>query len=159
MSRRHGPAALQDPSLAAASTSATSEHERCLQRGQSDGRMECQQASRAPPRRRSPRETAVVGSHIRDTCADGRRGALAGLATRPMRDRWIRLGGVLYGISLPVFGVLPFIYADNVASLVPAFYPWPLVWAYITGAGNIVGGAAIALGVVSRLAAILAGGM
>jgi uncharacterized membrane protein YphA (DoxX/SURF4 family) len=84
---------------------------------------------------------------------------LAGLTARPARNEWIRLGGVLYGVSLPVFGVLHVVYADNVASLVPAFYPWPLFWAYLTAAGNIFGGAAIALGTVSRLAAILAGFM
>lgn len=84
---------------------------------------------------------------------------LAGLTARPVRDDWIRLGGVFYGVSLPVFGVLHFVHADNVASLVPAFYPWPLFWAYLTGAGNIAGGAAIALGAMSRPAAILAGTM
>jgi uncharacterized membrane protein YphA (DoxX/SURF4 family) len=84
---------------------------------------------------------------------------LAGLTARPARDEWIRLGGVLYGVSLPVFGVLHLVYADNVASLVPAFYPWPLFWAYLTAAGNIFGGAAITLGTLSRLAAILAGFM
>jgi uncharacterized membrane protein YphA (DoxX/SURF4 family) len=85
--------------------------------------------------------------------------ALAGLTARPARDQWVRLGGIFYGVSLPVFGVLHFVYADNVASLVPALYPWPLFWAYLTGACNVAGGAAIALGIVPRLAAILAGSM
>lgn len=85
--------------------------------------------------------------------------ALAGLTARPARDQWVRLGGIFYGISLPVFGVLHFVYADNVASLVPAYYPWPLFWAYLTGACNVIGGLAIALGIVPRLAAILAGAM
>lgn len=85
--------------------------------------------------------------------------ALAGFSAYPVRDQWVHLGRFFYGISLPVFGVLHLVYADNVASLVPAFYPWPLFWAYLTAVCNIVGGAAIALGIVPRLAAILAGAM
>lgn len=82
---------------------------------------------------------------------------LAGLASQPERERWVRIGRVLFGVSLPVFGVLHFIYAEGTATLVPSMYPWPLAWIYITGAGNIAGGIAIATGVLSRLAAILAG--
>jgi uncharacterized membrane protein YphA (DoxX/SURF4 family) len=80
---------------------------------------------------------------------------LAGLAGPPARERWVRVGRRLFGASLPVFGVLHFIYAENVASLVPGFYPWPLFLAYFTGATKSVAGAAIALGVLPRLAAIL----
>lgn len=80
---------------------------------------------------------------------------LAGLASQPIRERWVRIGQILIGISLPVFGVLHFIYAENVASLVPAFYPWPLFLAYFTGAAKLAAGAAIAVGVLPRLAAIM----
>lgn len=82
---------------------------------------------------------------------------LAGLASVPARAHWIRVGRIFFGISLPVFGVLHFVYADNVASLVPAWYPWPLFWAYLTGIGHLAAGIAIATGLLSRLAAILAG--
>lgn len=84
---------------------------------------------------------------------------VAGRARRPKRERWIRAGRILFGISLPVFGVLHFIYADNVASLIPDWYPWPLFFAYLTGLGNVAAGASITTGVLSRLAAALAGGM
>ena len=79
----------------------------------------------------------------------------AGLAAGPDRDRWIRAGRILFGVSLPVFGVLHFVYADNVASLVPSGYPWPLFFAYLTGAGNLAAGVAIASGVLARPAALL----
>ncbi|MGH7638632.1 MAG: hypothetical protein ACREOK_13375 [Gemmatimonadaceae bacterium] len=78
---------------------------------------------------------------------------LAGHDIRPTRERLIQLGRVLFGVSLPVFGVLHFIYASNVASLIPAFYPFPLALAYITGAAKIAAGAAIVLGKVPRQAA------
>jgi uncharacterized membrane protein YphA (DoxX/SURF4 family) len=84
---------------------------------------------------------------------------LAGHGRGAKGERWLRTGRILFGVSLPVFGVLHFVYAQNVASLVPRFYPWPLLWAYLTGAGNIAGGIAIASGIVPRLAALLAGAM
>lgn len=84
---------------------------------------------------------------------------LAGMASRPERTRWMHIGRALFGVSLPIFGTLHFIYAENVASLVPALYPWPFVWAYVTGAGNFAAGLAIITGVLSRIAAILAGVM
>lgn len=84
---------------------------------------------------------------------------LAGLTSRPTRGPWIRIGQVLFGVSLPVFGILHFVYAANVASLVPAWYPWPLFWAYVTGLGNVTAGAAIVTGVLARPAALLAGFM
>jgi uncharacterized membrane protein YphA (DoxX/SURF4 family) len=80
---------------------------------------------------------------------------LAGLAGRSVRERWVVVGRRLFGVSLPVFGVLHFIYAENVASLVPAFYPWPLFLAYFTGAAKAAAGLAITAGLVPRLAASL----
>lgn len=87
---------------------------------------------------------------------------LAGLSADPVREHWIRAGRIAFGVSLPVFGILHFIYADSVAALValsPVAWPWPLFWAYLTGAGHLAAGLAIAAGVVPRLAAILAGFM
>lgn len=83
---------------------------------------------------------------------------LAGLAAS--RASWVRAGRMAFGISLPVFGVLHFIYPENVAALIETArpsYPWPLFWAYLTGAGHIAAGVAIAVGALPRLAAMLAG--
>jgi uncharacterized membrane protein YphA (DoxX/SURF4 family) len=84
---------------------------------------------------------------------------LAGLTSTPARERWIQTGRLLFGVSLPVFGALHFVYAENVASLVPAWYPWPLFWAYLTASGNVAAGAAIVTGRFARAAALLAGFM
>jgi uncharacterized membrane protein YphA (DoxX/SURF4 family) len=87
---------------------------------------------------------------------------MAGLAADPTRDTWVRAGRVAFGISLPVFGILHFVYPDSVAALVdlsPVSYPWPLFWAYLTGAGHFAAGVAIVSGVLPRLAALLAGVM
>lgn len=82
---------------------------------------------------------------------------LAGLTISPRRRDWIRMGSLFYGISLPVFGALHVIYPGSVAALVPAFYPWPLFLAYLTGAAKIVGGLAIVSGLFPRAAAMCAG--
>lgn len=68
---------------------------------------------------------------------------------------WARIGCILFGISLPIFGVLHCVHAWNVASLVPSWYPFPLFWAYLTGTGKIAAGVAIAAGVRPRLAATI----
>lgn len=87
---------------------------------------------------------------------------LAGLASDPVRELWVRIGRIAFGISLPVFGILHIIYPEFVAALVdaaPIPYPWPMFWAYLTGAGHFAAGAAIASGVMARLAATVAGFM
>lgn len=59
------------------------------------------------------------------------------------RDRpWARpLARMAYAGSLPVFGVLHFIYRDYVASVIPAWIPNPAAWALITGLALIAAGA------------------
>ena len=77
----------------------------------------------------------------------------------PPRRGLVRAGRVMFGISLPVFGILHFVYAASTAPLVPDFYPWPVFWVYLTGAGHFAAGVAIATGVLVRPAALLAGAM
>lgn len=84
---------------------------------------------------------------------------LAGMTSQPKRKRWIRIGRVFFGISLPVFGVLHFIYAEFTATIVPSWYPWPLFLVYLTGLGNIAAGIALTSGILPRLAAIFTGVM
>lgn len=87
---------------------------------------------------------------------------LAGFAADPIREQWVRASRIAFGVSLPVFGVLHLVYPENIAALVGTAivpYPWPLFWAYLTGAGHIAAGVAIASGVWARWASILAGFM
>jgi len=87
---------------------------------------------------------------------------LAGLASNPLRESWLRAGRALFGLSLPVFGVLHFIYPASVAALVgaePLPFPWPMFWAFLTGAGHFAAGTAIAFDVMARTAATVAGVM
>jgi uncharacterized membrane protein len=80
---------------------------------------------------------------------------VAGLASSPGRERWVARGRFLFGLSLPVFGVLHLIYGPSTARLIPEFYPFPLFLAYFTGAAKIAAGLAIVVDRFSRLAALL----
>ncbi|MEP6907185.1 MAG: hypothetical protein ABI858_04275 [Pseudoxanthomonas sp.] len=65
-----------------------------------------------------------------------------------------------FGISLPVFGALHFIYWEYVASVIPTWIPGsPVFWAYFTGGAHVTAGLAILSGVAARLASTLLGVM
>ncbi|HEV8122976.1 MAG TPA: hypothetical protein VGP80_01940 [Gemmatimonadales bacterium] len=68
-------------------------------------------------------------------------------------------GRILFGLSLLLFGLSHFMYHDFVATLVPAWIPGRLFWAYFTGAAHIAAGLSILINVMSRLAAALYGVM
>lgn len=78
----------------------------------------------------------------------------------PARSRrWLAVGRACFGISLPVFAGLHVVYVDYVASVIPAWIPGPVFWAYFTGAAHLSAGLAVLSGVMARLAATLAGAM
>ena len=72
-------------------------------------------------------------------------------------DRAARLGRFCFGASLPVFGILHFIYIDYVASVIPGWIPEHEFWGYLTGLAHIAAGLAIVSGVQARLAATMLG--
>ena len=60
---------------------------------------------------------------------------------------------IAFGLSALVFALAHFVYPDFTATMVPAWIPQPLFWAYATGAGHAAAGLAILSGVRARLAA------
>jgi uncharacterized membrane protein YphA (DoxX/SURF4 family) len=68
----------------------------------------------------------------------------------------LRVAHILYGLSLVFFGTAHFIDVKDTVSLVPNWLPVHLFWAYFTGCAYIGAGLAVLLGVLARLAAILA---
>lgn len=67
------------------------------------------------------------------------------------------LGRYLFAISLPVFGVQHLLYGAFVATLVPAWMPARLFWAYFIGVALIAAGLSIASDILARWAALLLG--
>jgi uncharacterized membrane protein YphA (DoxX/SURF4 family) len=88
-----------------------------------------------------------------EVLAIGAGGAMLAYPDRP------DLGRIAYAISLPVFGVLHFVFRAYVASVIPGWLPGPMFWACATGVLHIAAGLAILTGIRAQLAARLAGAM
>jgi uncharacterized membrane protein len=58
-----------------------------------------------------------------------------------------------------MIGLSHFFYSEQTLALVPAWLPYRLGWAYLTGAGSLAACAGVLLGVYPRLAALLEAAM
>jgi uncharacterized membrane protein len=63
----------------------------------------------------------------------------------------------MFGIPWIVFGIQHYMYADFVSTLVPAYMPWRLFWAYFTGTAMLAAGVAFVIRRHVQLAAFLLG--
>ncbi len=70
-----------------------------------------------------------------------------------------RSGRLCYGISLPVFGVLHFLYPAYIAIVIPAWIPAHWFWAYFIGVIFCLSGVSLATGIRVRLTSLLLGCM
>ena len=68
-----------------------------------------------------------------------------------------KLGRILFAASLVVFGVQHFLYARFIATLVPAWIPAGLFWAYFVGVAFLCAAISIAAQKLARFSAILLG--
>lgn len=74
-------------------------------------------------------------------------------------DKLIASAPYVFAISSIVFGITHFLVLQFIASLVPAWIPGGLIWAYLTGAGFIAAGISIATGFTARWGAFWLGMM
>lgn len=91
---------------------------------------------------------AEIGAPFLATCA-------VLVVSRDQAAVWARA----FGLCPVIFGVAHFVYPEITANMVPAWIPFPTVWAYLTGVAHLAGGAAILTGLLNKLAAIALGGM
>ncbi len=70
-------------------------------------------------------------------------------------ERAVRAAQVLFGLNCVFYGWSHFVYAHYTASMVPAWLPSPLGFAYFTGLGHLAAGIGIIAGILPRLAATL----
>src|ERR1700757_2402846 len=68
-------------------------------------------------------------------------------------DRLILFGPLFYAAPLAVFGTEHFTLTKVIASLVPAWIPWHLFWAYFVGTCFILGALSMVTGIQTRLSA------
>lgn len=67
----------------------------------------------------------------------------------------VRIARILYSLAMIAFGLSHFFYLNLTAPLVPAWLPWHVGWAYLTGAAYLAAAAGMLFGVYARLAATL----
>jgi uncharacterized membrane protein len=71
----------------------------------------------------------------------------------------LRVGRYMFGAALPLIGLSHFVYSAGTASMVPAWLPGHMFFAYLTGSGHIAAGAGILIGVLPELSAVLEASM
>jgi uncharacterized membrane protein len=74
-------------------------------------------------------------------------------------EKGIRLARMLVAVSLIPIGLSHIVYVKQTAELVPAWLPYRVGWAYLTGAGQIACGLGVLFSIFPRIAARAEAGM
>jgi uncharacterized membrane protein len=82
-----------------------------------------------------------------------------GASESAFRTRALHAGTAFFGLMTPIFGVAHFLYIPFTASMIPAWIPWRVFWAWVTGSGHIAAGVSIVTGVFARIGSTLLAAM
>jgi uncharacterized membrane protein len=74
-------------------------------------------------------------------------------------DRGVLIARYLFAVWLIPIGLSHFLYVKETTDLIPAWLPFRIFWAYLTGAGHIAAGLGVLFSVVPCLAAAAEAGM
>jgi uncharacterized membrane protein len=85
-----------------------------------------------------------------------RKGSLLAFATG---EKGVHLARMLFAVSLIPIGLSHLVYVKQTAELVPAWLPYHVGWAYLTGAGQIACGLGVLFSIFPRVAAWSEAGM
>jgi uncharacterized membrane protein len=69
-------------------------------------------------------------------------------------ERGIRIAQILFAVSLIPVGLSHLVYVKATTDLVPAWLPWRMGWAYLTGIGHMAAGAGVLFSICPKIAAI-----
>ena len=90
------------------------------------------------------------------TLAELREGSPLKFATG---EKSIRLARIFFAVSLLPIGLSHLVYVKETVELVPAWLPYRVGWAYLTGAGQIACGLGVLFSILPRVAAMAEAGM
>jgi uncharacterized membrane protein len=90
------------------------------------------------------------------TLAEPREGSPLKFATG---EKSIRLARIFFAVSLLPIGLSHLVYVKETVELVPAWLPYRVGWAYLTGAGQIACGLGVLFSILPRVAAMAEAGM
>ena|SRR5437899_2936428 len=74
-------------------------------------------------------------------------------------ENGVRIAQILFAVSLIPIGLSHIVYVKETAELVPAWLPYRVGWAYLTGAGQIACGLGVLFTIFPRVAAMTEAGM
>jgi uncharacterized membrane protein len=74
-------------------------------------------------------------------------------------EKSIRVARIIFAVSLIPIGLSHLVYVKETVELVPAWLPYRVGWAYLTGAGQIACGLGVLFSVFPRVAAMAEAGM
>jgi uncharacterized membrane protein len=74
-------------------------------------------------------------------------------------ENGVRIARILFALSLIPIGLSHLVYAKDTAALVPAWLPFRIGWAYLTGVGQMACGTGVLFSILPQVAATVEAGM